>query len=80
MGLEDFYMKLSSIPESEPIFNVIKSRAIKIEKIKDKEERKYWRELKEANRIPSIYLPTKELNAEVESKIKNGGIGKWKKN
>ena len=79
MGYEEFEMKMASLPESEPMFNIIKSRAIKIEKIKDKEERKYWREMKEANKIPAIYLPTKELNAEVESKLKNGGIGKWKK-
>lgn len=80
MGYEDFEMKMTSIPESEPIFNVIKSRAIKLEKIKDKDERRYWREMKDANKIPAIYLPTKELNAEVENKVKNGGIGKWKKN
>lgn len=80
MGYEEFGMKLTSIPESEPLFNVIKSRVIKIEKIKDKDERKYWRELKEENRIPAIYLPIKELNAEIENKVKHGGIEKWKKN
>ena len=80
MGYEDFEMKMSSIPESEPIFNVIKSRAIKIEKIKDKDERKYWREMKEENKIPAIYLPTKELNSQAEEKMKTGGFKEWKKN
>lgn len=78
MGYEEFQMKLMSIPQSEPLFDVIKSRVIKLEKIKDKDERKYWRELKEENKIPSIYLPTKELNMQTENKIKNGGVGIWK--
>lgn len=70
-------MKLSSIPESEPLFNKIKSRTIKIEEIKDKEERKYWRKLKEINKIPAIYIPTKELDADIKNKLKDGN--KWKK-
>jgi hypothetical protein len=49
--------KFSSIPEEEPIYKIIKSRTINLSKIKDKEERKYWRELKNINRIPEEYLP-----------------------
>ncbi len=33
----------------------MKSRAIKLGKIKDKEERKYWQELKRINKIPYAY-------------------------
>ena len=32
-----------------------------IDKIKDKEERKYWRNLKKINAIPSEYISTKEI-------------------
>ena len=44
LGYEDFTMKLNSIPKEEPLYDIIKSRAINLESIKDKEERKYWRE------------------------------------
>ena len=60
LGIEEFGMKLSSIPENEPLYKIIKSRVIKISSIKDKEEKKYWRDLRKANRIPEEYLPYDE--------------------
>lgn len=74
MGYEDFGMKMGSIPETEPIFTIIKSRVINIGKIKDKGERKYWEEQKKINRIPDQYLPKKEINKEIQKKIKLGGF------
>lgn len=63
--------KLGSIPEDEPLFNIIKSRSIELGKIKDKEERKYWRELKRANKIPDIYLSNEELGQRLKEGLKN---------
>ena len=62
LGLTEALMKLNSIPESEPLYKVIKSRTISLVKIKDKSERKYWAELKKINKIPAIYLSIKELD------------------
>ena len=68
-------MKLNSIPESEPIFNIIKSRVIKLSTIKDKEERKYWRKQKQINKIPDIYLSSDELDMNMKEMFKKvGGI------
>lgn len=68
-------MKLGSIPESEPLYTIIKSRAINISKIKDKDERKYWRELKKENKIPDIYKTTDELDFQIKSNISElGGL------
>lgn len=68
-------MKLNSIPESEPIFNIIKSRVVKISTIKDKEERKYWRKQKQINKIPDIYLSNDELDMNMKEMFKKvGGI------
>lgn len=68
-------MKLDSIPESEPIFNIIKSRVIKLSTIKDKEERKYWRKQKQINKIPDIYLSSDELDMNMKEMFKKvGGI------
>lgn len=53
-------MKLSSIPESEPLYKILQSRTIKIEDLKDKNERKYWQQLKKANKIPEEYMPIKK--------------------
>ena len=36
LGYEDFVMKLNSIPKDEPLYEIIKSRAINLETIKDK--------------------------------------------
>lgn len=67
-------MKFNSIPENEPLYKIIQSRTIDISKIKDKEERKYWREQKRINKIPDIYLSNKELDEALkESMIKNVG-------
>lgn len=74
LGYEEFNMKLNSIPESEPLYKIIKSRAININKIKDKNEKKYWRDLKEINKIPDIYKPIKELEKELKEKVKERGI------
>ena len=69
LGYNDFQKKLSSIPETEPLYNIIKSRGVKLSSIKDKNERKYWKELKEINRIPDIYI-----NDEETIDLKLGGI------
>lgn len=74
LGYEEFKMKLNSIPESEPYYKVIKSRTIEINKIKDKEERKYWQELKRINKIPDIYLPVEEIERDLKEKVKERGI------
>lgn len=70
LGFIEFQKKLSSIPKSEPLFDIIKSRTINLSKIKNKEERKYWRDLKRINAIPQIYIPTDEIYADLKSKIK----------
>lgn len=69
LGITEVSMKLDSIPESEPIFNILKSRIINLAKIKDKNERKHWRELKGHNKIPDIYLPNDELDSELNKKL-----------
>lgn len=74
LGYEEFKMKLNSIPESEPYYKVIKSRTIEVNKIKDKEERKYWQELKRINKIPDIYLPIEEIERDLKEKVKERGI------
>lgn len=61
LGITDFTRKFSSIPESEPLYTIIKSRTIDTNKIKDKEERRYWNKLKRLNAIPSEYISTKEI-------------------
>ena len=67
-------MKISSIPESEPLYTTMKSRTINIGSIKDKEEQKYWSRLKSENRIPDIYLPREYINKRVISEMKQGGF------
>ena len=74
LGYEEFSIKLNSIPESEPLYKVFKSRAININSIKDKEEKKYWKELKRVNKIPDIYLPTQEINRNIKDILKERGI------
>lgn len=59
--------KFASIPESEPLFTILKSRTINTSKIKDKEERKYWNKLKRANQIPAKYLSYNEIMADLKS-------------
>lgn len=74
LGIEEFNIKINSIPETEPLHKIIKSRVINLSKIKDKEERKYWRELKRENAIPDIYLSQKEIDTKIKEEVKNGGI------
>ena len=71
LGFFEFKKKLGSIPKTEPLYDIIKSRTINISKIKDKEEKKYWRELRRINQIPQIYLPNKEINSMLKDAIKN---------
>ena len=74
LPLTEFNMKFNSIPESEPLYKIIQSRTIDLNKIKDKEERKYWREQKRINKIPDIYLSNRELDQDLkESMIRNVG-------
>lgn len=80
MGYEEFNAKLNSIPKSEPLYEIFKSRVVDINKIKDKEERKYWQELKQINKIPDIYKSNKEINNEIINITKhNGGINNGKR-
>lgn len=74
LGYREFSMKLNSIPEDEPLFKIIKSRIIDLGQIKDKDERKYWRDLKRINAIPDIYKSSNELDIELKSKLRNGVI------
>ena len=62
--------KFSSIPENEPLYKILKSRTIELDKIKDKEEKKYWRELKRVNRIPEEYIPIEEIMTELAKNVK----------
>ena len=75
LGIEAFRKKLKSIPKSEPLAEIIKSRVINLAKIKDKEERKYWRELKRVNKIPDIYMPYEELDDILLEKVKSKNTG-----
>ena len=61
LGITDFMRKFQSIPESEPLYTILKSRTIDTNTIKDKEERKYWNKLKRLNAIPSEYISTREI-------------------
>jgi hypothetical protein len=69
LGYEEFSKKLKSVPETEPLYTIIKSRTIDLGKIKDKEERKYWRELKKINAIPDEYKTEQELEYQLKKSI-----------
>ncbi len=71
LGIEQFSMKLNSIPKTEPLFEIIKSRTIDLSKIKDKNERKYWQELKKLNKIPDIYKSVEEIEMEMKEQLRN---------
>ena len=74
LPLTEFNMKFNSIPESEPLYKIIQSRTIDLNKIKDKEERKYWREQKRINKIPEIYLSNREIEQGLkDSMVRNVG-------
>lgn len=70
LGLFEFKKKLGSIPKSEPLYDIIKSRTINLGQIKNKDERKYWRELKKINAIPQIYLSDSEIYSELKGRLK----------
>lgn len=70
LPLSEFWMKFNSIPESEPLYTIIKSRTINTSEIKDKEEKKYWKKLKKINAIPSEYLSTREIMLDLTKKSK----------
>lgn len=69
LGFFETKKKIFSIPENEPLYKIIKSRTINPGKIKNKDERKYWEELKEINEIPKVYLPIKEIDARLQEFI-----------
>ena len=71
IGYDEFKMKLKSIPKTEPLYEIIKSRAIDLSKIKNKEERKYWRELKRINAIPDEYKSVEEIYKELKESVGN---------
>lgn len=62
MPLSEFNRKISSIPETEPLYKIMKSRAINVNKIKDKEEKKHWAALKKENKIPYAYYNNDKIN------------------
>lgn len=67
-------MKFNSIPESEPLYKIIQSRTLDLSKIKDKEEKRYWREQKRINKIPDIYLSNREIEQDLkDSMVRNVG-------
>lgn len=76
MGYEEFKAKINSIPKNEPLFDIFKSRSIDLNSIKDKEQKKYWQELKRVNRIPDIYKTIEEIHKEIKTQTmkQNGGI------
>lgn len=61
--------KFNSIPENEPLFNILKSRVINIDDIKDKEERKHWRKLRRKNAIPDEYLSNQEIMINLRKQV-----------
>ena len=61
LGISDVIRKLGSIPENEPLFTILNSRAINTGEIKNKDERKHWEKLKQSNAIPKQYLSNKEI-------------------
>ena len=71
LGFCDFKRKLGSIPESEPLYKILKSRSIDLSKIKDKDERKYWQELKRLNEIPPIFISDEEQYKDLKGIVKN---------
>jgi hypothetical protein len=69
LGINEVRRKMASIPENEPLYTIIKSRTINTAKIKDKNERKYWEELKRINRIPDIYISNQEIEIDLKKKL-----------
>lgn len=74
MGISEFMMKFSSMPESEPLHTILKSRVININDIKNEDERKHWRKLKNKNKIPDIYLSHEEIMMDLKKAVKEKKI------
>lgn len=74
LGVTEFSMKIASIPENEPLHTIIKSRTINLGAIRDKEERKYWRELKRINKIPDEYLSINEIRKNLVESVRGNKI------
>jgi len=72
LGFTEFKKKLGSIPKDEPLYEIIKSRTINVAKIKDKEEKKYWKEMKKINEIPQIFIASNELDKKLKEAVING--------
>ena len=53
------------------MYDIIKSRTIELSKIKNKEERKYWKELKRINQIPQIFIRTEDIYKDLKYKMKD---------
>lgn len=75
LPIDDVIRKISSIPKDEPLYDIIKSRTINIGKIKDKGEKKYWREQRRINSIPTIFLSDKEINDTLNEAIRKNKLG-----
>lgn len=75
LPIDDVIRKISSIPKDEPLYDIIKSRTINISKIKDKGEKKYWREQRRINAIPTIFLSDKEINDTLNEAIRKNKLG-----
>ncbi len=76
IGITEFNRKISSIPESEPLFTRIKSRVMNLNEINDKEQRKFWSKQRETYKIPQIYLSSQELDANLKEELKKNGAKK----
>lgn len=74
LPLSDFMRKFKSMPESEPLHTIIKSRSIDTSKIKDKDEKKYWNKLKKLNEIPPEYLSVQEILDDLSKTVKEKKI------
>ena len=70
----DFLRKLQSIPETEPLYTIMKARGIKLSKIKDKEERKYWEHLKREYKIPYAYYNNSSSSIQIRTHASEGII------
>lgn len=74
LGITTFMMKFNSMPESEPLYTILKSRTINTSEIKDKEEKKYWNKLKRINRIPEEYFSSKDILRDLSIKAKENKL------
>lgn len=75
LKITDTAIKISSIPKDEPLYEIIKARTIDTSKIKDKDQKDYWNELKELHKIPQIFLSTKEVDEILKTAINGYKIG-----